>query len=175
LQNGAKASRPVVFAFALAILFETWIWNRVIALLHAFVALIPLTRLKTHVVALVNLLPAPAALLLFLLPLVFVELGSFGSVVLIATGHFIAGAVIYVALKVLGLGLVAAIFDLTRDKLMSMRWFVIAYHKFTAFHDYAHQLIAPYTKAAKAYIAEMREGARAYAARVLRGAKAEIE
>jgi uncharacterized membrane protein len=166
VQHPVKPPRWAVIIFALALLFETWIWNRLTAALRVIVALIPWAQLKARIVAVIDLLPAPAALLLFVVPLVFVELMSFFSVVLFATGHFILGAVAYVGIKILGLGLVAAIFDLTRDKLMTMPNFVYCYQKVVAFHDYAHHLIEPYKQAARVYLAGVRDRAMAYLTRV---------
>jgi uncharacterized membrane protein len=166
VQHQVRPPRWAVFLFALALLFETWIWNRLNAVLRAIVAIIPWTKLKARIAAAIDLLPAPAALLLFGIPLVFVEVMSFFSVVLFATGHFIMGAVAYVTIKILGLGLVAAIFDLTRDKLMTMKGFVYAYEKVMAFHDYAHHLVEPYKQAARAYLAGLRDRAMPYLTRV---------
>jgi uncharacterized membrane protein len=162
VQNQMRPPRWAVFIFALALLFETWIWNRLNAALRAFVAFIPWTRLKARIAGVIDLLPAPVALLLFGIPLVFVEVMSFFSVVLFATGHFVLGAVAYVGIKILGLGLVAAIFDLTRDKLMTMKGFVYAYEKVMAFHDYAHHLVEPYKQAARAYLAGVRDRSMAF-------------
>ena len=166
MQHPVRPPRWAVFLFALALLFETWIWNGLNAALRAFVAFIPWTKLKARIVDVIDLLPAPAALLLFVIPLVFVEAMSFFSVVLFATGHFIMGAAAYVGIKILGLGLVAAIFDLTRDKLMTMKGFVYAYEKVMAFHDYAHRLVEPYKQSARAYLAGLRDRATAYLTRV---------
>jgi hypothetical protein len=173
VRNRTKVPRAVVFVFALAVLFETWIWGGLVAVGRGIVALIPWTSIKPRLVAAINYLPAPAALLLFGVPLVVVEVGSFGSVVLVATGHFVAGALSYLTLKIVGLGLVAVIFDLTREKLLTMRWFVYVYEKFLLFHDYAHHLVAPYKQAAAAYVAELRERTRAYWQRMI-GASDEI-
>ena len=102
MQKQVRPPRWAIFIFALALLFETWIWNRLNAALRAFVALIPWTQLKARIAAVIDLLPAPAALLLFVIPLVFVEAMSFFSVVLFATGHFILGAAAYLGIKILG-------------------------------------------------------------------------
>ena len=166
MQKQVRPPRWAIVIFALALLFETWIWNRLNAALRAFVALIPWTQLKARIAAVIDLLPAPAALLLFVIPLVFVEAMSFFSVVLFATGHFILGAAAYIGIKILGLGLVAAIFDLTRDKLMTMPAFVYCYEKVVAFHDYAHRLVEPYKQAARVYLAAARDRAMAYLTRV---------
>ena len=175
VQHQVRPPRWAVFLFALALLFETWIWNRLNAVLRAFVAFIPWTKLKARIAAAIDLLPAPAALLLFGVPLVFVEVMSFFSVVLFATGHFVLGAIAYVGIKILGLGLVAAIFDLTRDKLMTMKGFVYAYEKVMAFHDYAHHLVEPYKEAARAYLAALRDRAAAYLTRLPLDGREKIE
>jgi uncharacterized membrane protein len=175
VQNQVRPPRWAIVVFALALLFETWIWNRLNAALRAFIEVIPWTKLKARIAALIDLLPAPAALLLFVIPLVFVEVMSFFSVVLFATGHFILGAVAYVGIKILGLGLVAAIFDLTRDKLMTMPAFVYCYEKVMAFHDYAHHLVEPYKQAARVYLASVRERTMAFLTRVPMDRQEKIE
>ena len=103
---------------------------------------------------------------LFGVPFVLVEVGSLGCMILIAIGHVIAGAILYVALKIFGLGLVAVIFDLTRDKLLTMPWFAIVYDRFAAFHDFAHRLVTPNKIVVAAYIAELRQRARTYCGRL---------
>ena len=173
VNNQPKVSRALVFAFALAFLFETWIWDRVVAAARSAAELIPWTEFKTAVARLLDRLPAPAALLLYGVPLVVSELGSLVSLALAALGHVVAGAVGYAAMKILGLGLVAAIFDLTRDKLLTMPGFVFVYEKFLAFHEFAERLIAPYRKAAKAFLRRLRARARAIWRRRLVGAEEE--
>lgn len=166
--------RALVFVFALAVLFETWIWGGVVIAVRALVALVPWTAFKAAFARLVDRLPAWVALLIFGVPFVLNELGSLGCVLLGATSHVVAGAVGYVLLKVIGFGLIAAIFDLTRPKLLTMPWFVVVHDKFLAFHDYAHGLVAPYREAALAYLKNLRARARAYWAGRL-GAAAEEE
>ena len=45
-------------------------------------------------------------------------------------GHVVVGGVGYVVVKVVGFGLVVPIFDLTREKLLTMPWFAFVYEKF---------------------------------------------
>jgi hypothetical protein len=169
MRNQGKVSGVLTFAFALVFLFETWIWGGLVELTHKLLGLLPWVELKARIVALINLLPPLAALLLFGIPLVVSEVGSFFSVILVATGHFLIGSCLYVAMKVVGLGLVAVIFDLTRPKLMSIPWFVFVYGKFLVFHEFAHRLVAPYKTAAIASIVEFRRRARTYWVRVRQG------
>ncbi len=174
MDSRPKVARALVFVFALAFLFETWIWDGVVAVVHRLLALVLWTRLRAAIVRVVDRLPAWAALLMFGVPLVVSEVGAFGCVVLTATGHIVAGAVGYVAVKVVGFGLVAPIFDLTRDKLLTMPWFVFVHEKFLAFHEFAERLVAPYREAAAAYVRDLRARARVYWRRRRVGAEEEI-
>ena len=162
MEPKARASRALMLAFALAFLFETWIWGSVVAAVRWIGRRIPWNEFKESVRREVNRLPPIVALLLFGVPLLFNEFGSLGCVILMATGHLLAGAVGYVLMKVVGLGLVAAIFDLTREKLMTLPWFVVVYDKFRALHDFASRLVAPYRQLALAHIKDLRDRARAY-------------
>ena len=173
MKEKARPSRLLVLAFALVFLFETWIWGSVVAAVGWLAGQIPWDALKAALRRRVNLLPAIVALVLFGVPLLFNEFGSLFCIILLATGHFLSGAVGYILIKVVGLSLLAVIFDLTREKLMTLSWFVFAYEKFEAFHDFARRLVAPYRVVAVAYLRDMRNRARAYWARL--GARARGE
>ena len=166
MKEEARPSRLLMLAFALVFLFETWIWGSVVAAVGWLARRIPWNALKAAVRRQVNRLPAIVALVLFGAPLLFNEFGSLFCIFLLATGHFLTGAVGYILIKVVGLSLLAAIFDLTREKLMTLPWFVIAYEKFEAFHDFAGRLVAPYRESALAYLRDVRDRARAYLARL---------
>ena len=89
-------------------------------------------------------------------------------VYLVARGHLFLGIVGFVTLKFLGLGLIAVLFDLTRDKLLSMPWFAWVYAKFVAFHAFAHALVAPYKAVVVSQMRALREWARVNLARLAR-------
>ena len=173
MKEEARPSRLLVLAFALVFLFETWIWGSVVAAVGWLAQRIPWNAFKAAVRRQVNRLPAIVALVLFGVPLLFNEFGSLFCIFLLATGHFLTGAVGYILIKVVGLGLLAAIFDLTREKLMTLPWFVLAYEKFQTLHDFAGRFVAPYRESALAYLMDMRHRARTYLARL--GARARGE
>lgn len=166
-----KIPRALVFVFALAFLFETWIWDGVV---RPLVALVHWAKLRAALARLVDRLPVWAALLAFGIPFVVAESGAFACVVIAATGHVVAGAVGYVAVKIFGFGLVLPIFDLTREKLLTMPWFAVLYERLVAYHEFALRLVAPYRAAAAAWVKGLRARARAYWARRLAGAEEEI-
>jgi hypothetical protein len=173
VKQEARPSRLLVLAFALVFLFETWIWGSSVAAVRALARLIPWDAFKAEVQRQVNRMPALVALVLFGVPFLVNEFGSLFCVILMATGHFLSGAVGYVLIKVVGLGLLAVIFELTREKLMTLPWFVFAYDKFQTLHDFATRLVAPYRKAALAFLRDLRHRARAYRVRMAARARGE--
>src|SRR5260370_16474445 len=158
--------RPLLLLLAAAFLIEAWVWQGCVALGRQIIALIPWARLKARIAAFIAIMPAPVALVIFLIPLVIVEPFKIISLWLVAVGHPILGILGWIAMQFAGVGLVAVAFDLTRDKLLSMPWFVWVYAKFTAFHAYAEGLIAPYKAAVSREMRALRDWARGYWARL---------
>ena len=135
--NKRASSRPLLLLLAAAFLFESWFWQGCIALGRRIVALIPWAALKARIAAVVAILPAPLVLVIFLIPVAIIEPMQTVCVYLIARGYVVSGILGFVALKFFGLGLIAVMFDLTREKLLSMPWFAWVYAKFVAFHAFA--------------------------------------
>ncbi len=90
------------------------------------------------------------------MPFLIVEPLLVVATVAIAMGYVLSGAIAWIVLKFLAVALIPAIFDLTKHKLMTMPWFVRAYEKVMAFHDYADQIVAPYKHAAAAVLRQWR-------------------
>ena len=173
MEHRPKLPRALVFAFAIAFLFETWIWNNVVAALSQVARLIHWERVRAALTRLVERAPVWVALLLFGIPFLVSELGSFFCVALVALGHVEVGAVGYIVSKLLGLSVLAVIFDITRAKLMTLKWFAYLYHWAMVFHRFAEELVEPYRAAVRAYFGEWRTRMRAYVARRLGGAEKE--
>jgi hypothetical protein len=174
VHNRPKVPRALVFVFALSLLFETWIWDRVVAAGRRRFVLVPWAAIRATLARLIDRLPMWVTLLMFGIPFVVAETGAFVCVVIAATGHIIVGGVGYVVVKVVGFGLVVPIFDLTREKLLTMAWFGFVYEKFLALHAFAERLVAPYRAAAAAWVRDLRARARAYWRRRFAGAEEEI-
>ena len=119
-----------------------------VAVWRVMVSFIPWTRFKHAFAALVDRLPAPLVLLIFLVPFLIVEPLLVVATIAIAMGYVVFGAIAWIVLKLLAVGLIPAIFDLTQHRLMTMPWFARAYDKVMAFHHYADQIVGPYKQAA---------------------------
>ena len=160
-----KVRRAALLALAMAFLVVATIWDGLIAIERLLVRLIPWTRFKRAFAAVVDRLPAPLVLVIFLVPFLIVEPLLVVATVAIAMGYVISGAIAWIVLKILALALIPAIFDLTQHKLMTMPWFVVAYDKVIAWHHYADRIVAPYKHAAAALLRQWRRRAAAMATR----------
>ncbi|MGD0723557.1 MAG: hypothetical protein ABR970_21210 [Roseiarcus sp.] len=163
-----KRPPPRILMLLLAVVFllDAWVWRSCVAFGRWLAGVLPWRRMKARIAAVIAVMPAPVALVIFVIPLAIVEPFKVVSLWLAATGHPVLGLLGWAAMQFAGVGLVAVAFDLTRDKLLSMPWFVWVYDRFVAFHQYAHRLVAPYKEAALRETRALRDRARAYWARL---------
>ncbi|HEY5206466.1 MAG TPA: hypothetical protein VIJ63_17975 [Roseiarcus sp.] len=148
--------RTALLALAMVFLLVAWAWDGLVAIGRALASLVPWARFKQAFASLVDRLPAPLVLLIFLVPLLIVEPLLTVATVAIAMGYVVSGAIAWIVLKLIAVSLIPAIFDLTKHRLMTMPWFVRAYEKVMAFHHYAEQIVAPYKNAAAAMLRQWR-------------------
>ena len=151
-----RVRRTALLALAMMFLAVAWVWDALIAVGRWAAAFIPWARFEQSFARLVDRLPAPLVLLIFLVPFLIVEPLLVVATVAIAMGYVLSGAIAWIVLKFLAIALIPAIFDLTKHKLMTMPWFVRAYEKVMAFHHYADQIVAPYKQAAAAVLRQWR-------------------
>ena len=159
LMKHHRVSRTALLALAIAFLAISWVWDALAAVARRLVVVIPWRRVKAVVAAVVDRLPAPLALLVFLVPFLIVEPLLVVATVAIAMGYVFWGAVAWIILKFLAIAVIPAIFDLTKHRLMTMPWFVWAFDKVMAFHHYADRIVAPYKHAAQALVRTWRQRA----------------
>jgi len=161
LNESRPRSRPLILLLALVFLFETWVWDSAVAVLGWIARRIPWQRVRRAIKDFINKLPAFVAVLLFGVPVVAMESGSAMAVVFVALGHVMMGALLYGLMKLLGVTLIAVIYDLTQEKLMSLAWFAWLHGKFERLHDIARAFVEPYRQLAVAKLREWRENASA--------------
>jgi hypothetical protein len=161
-----RVRRTALLALAMVFLALAWVWDLFVAAWRLLVSFIPWTRFKRAFAALVDRLPAPLVLLIFLVPFLIVEPLLVVATIAIAMGYVVSGAIAWIGLKILAVGLIPAIFDLTQHRLMTMPWFARAYGKVMAFHHYADQIVAPYKEAAAEVLRLWRRRAAAATKRV---------
>jgi hypothetical protein len=151
-----RVRRTALLALAMVFVVVVWVWDGLSAVGRAIAAFVPWARFKQAFAALIDRLPAPLVLLVFLVPFLIVEPLLVVATIAIAMGYVVSGAIAWIVLKFLAVALIPAIFDLTKHRLMTMPWFVRAYAKVMAFHHYADQIVAPYKNAAAALLRKWR-------------------
>jgi hypothetical protein len=151
-----RLKRALLTLAAVLFLVEAWLWDKAISVGHWVIDLLPWRQFKDAMARLVDRLPPYGAMTFFLIPLAVVEPLKIVAVSEIARGHFFRGAFAFLVLKFVGLGLVAFIFDLTRDKLLSIDWFARFYNWVVKWRDKAHDFIEPYKAQARALVADLR-------------------
>jgi hypothetical protein len=151
-----RLTKPFWLLLGALFLFEAWVWDACVRLGRAAMALVPWENLKGAIARSISRLPPYATLALFLIPLAIIEPFKIVSLWLIAKHHWILGAAGFVAAKFVGFGLVAFLFDCTRDKLLSIAWVAAIYRLMMRWRDWAHELLAPYKAQVSAALAAFR-------------------
>ncbi|HLH10481.1 MAG TPA: hypothetical protein VKV77_01240 [Methylovirgula sp.] len=156
-----RLSRPLWFVLAALFLFEAWLWDELGALLKKIAGRIPFESLKAALARAIEVLPAPAVLAVFLVPIALIEPFKIAGLWLIANRHIVSGIGAFLAAKVLGLGVAAFLFDATRGKLLTMGWFARFYAWVIKLRAAAHAFLEPYKQRVRAALAPFREKLRA--------------
>jgi hypothetical protein len=144
--------RPLLVPLALVFLFEAWLWTRLAPIVAFIVACIPLRALKAAIAGWIEKLPPPATFVVFVLPEILLLLPlKFLEVWMLAHRHWFGALAVLVLAKLVGVGVAAFIFDLTRPKLLALAWFRRLYDRVMAWLDWAHELIDPIKRRLRAY------------------------
>ncbi|MFN3855216.1 MAG: hypothetical protein ACK4M0_12545 [Phreatobacter sp.] len=135
--------RPFIVLAAIIILVETWIWERLGPVIGRLVARLPFKALKQAIHDAIERLPPRASLAVFVIPAALLLPFKLVAVALLARGHFVLGAGVFVLAKVVGVGVTAFLFDATRPKLMQIPLFVRVYALWMRWLAWAHGHIDP--------------------------------
>lgn len=119
--------RPLWFLLALIFLVEAWIWERLEPVVEWIVARIPFARAKAAIAAGIARLPPYATLLVFAIPGLILLPFKLAGLWLIGGGHVIAGGLVFLLAKTVGLAVTAFLFETCRPKLMELGWFARFY------------------------------------------------
>jgi hypothetical protein len=119
--------RALGLLFAVIVLFEQWGWKPLVALLSRIGHLAPIAALERWIAT----LPPYAALVAFGLPSALLLPLKLLALYLIAHGHTVVAAALFIGAKVVGTAVVARLYQLTSPQLMRIGWFKRA-HDFIA-------------------------------------------
>jgi hypothetical protein len=144
-----KRPNPAMVALAALFLALAWIWDAFIAAGRWVLGLVPWLALRARIIGWIDRLPIFVVVLIYGVPFAIVEPLKGVFIWMMATGHFVSGLASLIILETFGVAFLALIFDLTRERLLTLRWFAWLYGKALLFHHFADQLIAPYKEAVK--------------------------
>jgi ABC-type transport system involved in cytochrome bd biosynthesis fused ATPase/permease subunit len=128
---------------ALLFLAEAWLWDHLEPIVARVVNLFPWGKLKEKLAQLIENLPPWATLFVFVVPFIVMLPLKFLEVYFLATRNWLGAIGVIIFVKLVGLGVTAFIFDVTRDKLMQMAWFRRMYDWVIGLRDWAHTITEP--------------------------------
>jgi hypothetical protein len=142
-------TRPLLILLALIFLFEAWLWEHLKPIVGWLVAWIPWQNLKARVAAAIERLPPYATLLVFLVPITLLLPVKFLGLWLLARGLWLGAMATLLLAKVVSMGIMAFIFELTRPKLLQIGWFRWLYEHVMVWLAWAHGLADPFKRRIK--------------------------
>jgi len=135
--------QPVWILLAIIFLIEAWLWDHLEPIVAWFVALIPLRTFKQWLADRVDTLSPAMTLIVFIVPVIPLFPLKLVGLWLLTHEYWLSAVFTILFAKLVGVGVAAFIFDVTRDKLLEMRWFETLYGFVIALRSKARALVDP--------------------------------
>jgi hypothetical protein len=148
--------QPLWVLLALIFLLEAWLWDHLEPVVARIVALIPLRAIKAWIAEKVQRLSPPLTLIVFLVPVILLFPLKVLGLWLLAHHYWVGAMAVIVFAKLMGVGVAAFIFDVTRPKLLQMAWFRWLYESVLLIRARALELVAPIMDRVKAVLRSLR-------------------
>jgi hypothetical protein len=150
--------QPVWVLLAIIFLIEAWLWDHLEPIVARVVAAIPLARFKQWLTERVDALPPAMTLIVFAVPIIPLFPLKLMGLYLLTHEYWLSGVSTFLFAKLLGVGVTAFVFDVTRDKLMEMHWFERLYDLVMKLRAKAAELVDPIKQRIRELIAGNGEG-----------------
>lgn len=148
--------QPLLVFLAIVFLIEAWLWDHLEPVVARVVALIPLRAFKAWLAVQIARLSPALTLIVFVIPIVLLFPLKVIGLWLLAHHYWLGAMATLLFAKLLGVGVAAFIFDVTRPKLLQMGWFRWLYEWVLVIRARAAQLVAPVTARLKAAMRRLR-------------------
>jgi hypothetical protein len=135
--------QPFWVLLAVIFLIEAWLWDHLEPIVERIVARIPLRAFKQWLSERVDTLSPAVTLIVFAVPVIPLFPLKLVGLWLLANEYWLSAAVVIVLGKLVGVGVTAFIFDVTRTKLLQMGWFKKIYEFIMAMRAKAAALVQP--------------------------------
>ena len=135
--------QPFWVLLAIIFLIEAWLWEHLEPVVEKIVAWIPLRQFKQWLAERVDALSPAMTLIVFAVPIIPLFPLKLVGLWLLTHEYWMSAIVTIVFAKLLGVGVTAFVFDVTRDKLLQMAWFKRMYDWFMWARQWAHEVTEP--------------------------------
>jgi hypothetical protein len=135
--------QPFWVLLAVIFLIEAWLWDHLEPIVARVVELIPLRAFKQWLAERVDTLSPAMTLIVFIVPVVPLFPLKLAGFWLLTHEYWFSAIFTIVFAKFLGVGVAAFVFDVTRDKLLEMRWFETLYEFVMGLRAKATALVEP--------------------------------
>jgi hypothetical protein len=135
--------QPVWVLLAIIFLIEAWLWDHLEPIVAGIVAAIPLRTFKQWLTERVDTLSPAMTLIVFIVPVVPLFPLKMVGVWLLMHEYWMSAVTTILFAKMLGVGVTAFIFDVTRPKLLEMAWFERLYEWVLALRARCNALVDP--------------------------------
>ncbi|WP_375311665.1 hypothetical protein WHZ77_32495 [Bradyrhizobium sp. A5] len=150
--------QPVWVLLAIIFLIEAWLWDHLEPIVARIVAIIPLARFKQWLTERVDALPPAMTLIVFAVPILPLFPLKLVGLYLLTHEYWLTGMSTFLFAKMVGVGVTAFVFDVTRDKLLEMRWFERIYDLVLKLRAKASELVDPIKRRIRELISGNGEG-----------------
>jgi len=135
--------QPLWILLAIVFLIEAWLWDHLEPIVARVVAMIPLRAFKQWLSDRVDTLSPAMTLIVFIVPVIPLFPLKLVGLWLLTHEYWISAIVTIIVAKLLGVGVTAFVFDVTRSKLLEMGWFEKLYEFVMALRAKAAALVEP--------------------------------
>ncbi len=153
-----SALRPLFTLLAMAFLLEAWLWAKTAPLVQWLAQHVPFQEVKHKVARWAHRLPPYGALVLFVVPLILIEPINIAALWFYAHKDFVMGSLCFLVAKLVGVGLMAFLFEACRQQLRSIGWFARLCDWVLAINAWAHRQVEPIKQQILAAFADWKRG-----------------
>ena len=135
--------QPLWVLLAIIFLIEAWLWDHLEPIVARCVAALPLRPFKQWLARRVDTLSPAMTLIVFIVPVIPLFPLKLVGLWLLTHQYWLSAIFPIIFAKLLGVGVAAFVFDVTRPKLLEMAWFEKLYEFVMALRAKARALVAP--------------------------------
>ena len=135
--------QPVWVLLAVIFLIEAWLWDHLEPIVAWVVARIPLQTFKHWLAERVDTLSPAMTLIVFIVPVIPLFPLKLVGFWLLTHQYWLSAIATIIFAKLLGVGVAAFVFDVTRPKLLEMGWFETLYEFVMSLRAKAAEVVDP--------------------------------